>query len=175
LHAPGTYVFRTRYGTPWRYPDFHSDRWTPARVDAEARGLSKHATPHILRHTAVVWSLARGTDRRRVRNAGPRVQVTYDIYGGSINLHDPQMAQAMAKEVGEPARSEQPGPGGCTERRRGSRPSSMRVQKNVLNRRPWRTREDLRIAIVTWIERTYHRRRRQDALSRLTPSNTRRS
>ena len=33
----------------------------------------------------------------------------------------------------------------------------------------WATREDLRIAIVTWIERTYHRRRRQDALGRLTP------
>ncbi|NYG55947.1 transposase InsO family protein [Nocardioides perillae] len=43
------------------------------------------------------------------------------------------------------------------------------LQKNVLNRRTWETREDLRIAIVTWIERTYHRRRRQDALGRLTP------
>lgn len=43
------------------------------------------------------------------------------------------------------------------------------LQKNVLDRRPWRTREDLRIAIVTWIERTYHRRRRQDALGGLTP------
>lgn len=43
------------------------------------------------------------------------------------------------------------------------------LQKNVLDRRPWRTREQLRIAIVTWIERTYHRRRRQDALGRLTP------
>jgi putative transposase len=43
------------------------------------------------------------------------------------------------------------------------------LQKNVLNRRPWRTRNELRIAIVTWIERTYHRRRRQDALGRLTP------
>jgi len=30
-------------------------------------------------------------------------------------------------------------------------------------------REELRIAIVTWIERTYHRRRRQEALGRLTP------
>ncbi|MGA8980271.1 MAG: IS3 family transposase, partial [Pedococcus sp.] len=30
-------------------------------------------------------------------------------------------------------------------------------------------RQELRIAIVTWIERTYHRRRRQDALGRLTP------
>ncbi|REJ07111.1 IS3 family transposase, partial [Microbacterium bovistercoris] len=43
------------------------------------------------------------------------------------------------------------------------------LQKNVLNRRSWTTREELRIAIVTWIERTYHRRRRQARLGRLTP------
>ncbi|MHA6751139.1 IS3 family transposase, partial [Dermacoccus nishinomiyaensis] len=43
------------------------------------------------------------------------------------------------------------------------------LQKNVLDRRPWSTRVALRIAIVTWIERTYHRRRRQDRLGRLTP------
>ena len=43
------------------------------------------------------------------------------------------------------------------------------LQKNVLNRRHWVTRDQLRIAIVTWIERTYHRRRRQIALGRLTP------
>ena len=38
------------------------------------------------------------------------------------------------------------------------------LQKNVLNRRPWATREQLRLAIVTWIERTYQRR-----LGRMTP------
>ncbi len=43
------------------------------------------------------------------------------------------------------------------------------LQKNVLDRRSWNTRQELRIAIVTWIERTYHRRRRQAALGRLTP------
>ena len=43
------------------------------------------------------------------------------------------------------------------------------LQRNVLDRQTWDTRDDLRIAIVTWIERTYHRRRRQDALGRLTP------
>ncbi len=43
------------------------------------------------------------------------------------------------------------------------------VQKNVLDRQRWTTREQLRIAIVTWIERTYHRRRRQAGLGRLTP------
>ena len=43
------------------------------------------------------------------------------------------------------------------------------LQKNVLNRRRWETRDELRIAIATWIECTYHRRRRQVALGRLTP------
>ncbi|MGW3911139.1 IS3 family transposase [Streptomyces sp. NPDC005070] len=43
------------------------------------------------------------------------------------------------------------------------------LQKDVLDRRQWATREELRIAIVTWIERTYHRRRRQASLGRLTP------
>ncbi|MER7031942.1 IS3 family transposase [Streptomyces albidoflavus] len=43
------------------------------------------------------------------------------------------------------------------------------LQKNILDRRTWATREELRIAIVTWIERTYHRRRRQIGLGRLTP------
>jgi putative transposase len=40
---------------------------------------------------------------------------------------------------------------------------------NAAIRRTWDTREQLRIAIVTWIERTYHRRRRQPRLGRLTP------
>ena len=43
------------------------------------------------------------------------------------------------------------------------------LQKNVLNRRRWTSREQLRLAIITWIERTYHRRRRQDRLRGLTP------
>ena len=43
------------------------------------------------------------------------------------------------------------------------------LQKNVLNRQRWTSREQLRLAIVIWIEKTYHRRRRQDALGRMTP------
>ena len=64
--------------------------------------------------------------------------------------------------------------GPCRRRRRhwtaldssegGSRnPGRFMLQKNTLNRHTWATREELRIAIVTWIERTYHRRRRQPA------------
>jgi putative transposase len=43
------------------------------------------------------------------------------------------------------------------------------LQKNVLDRQRWQTRQDLRLAIVTWIEKSYHRRRRQTRLGRLTP------
>jgi putative transposase len=43
------------------------------------------------------------------------------------------------------------------------------LQKNVLDRQRWASRDQLRLAIITWIERTYHRRRRQRRLGRLTP------
>ncbi len=43
------------------------------------------------------------------------------------------------------------------------------LQHNVLNRQRWTSREQLRLAIITWIERTYHRRRRQRRLGRMTP------
>jgi putative transposase len=43
------------------------------------------------------------------------------------------------------------------------------LQRNVLDRQRWTTCDDLRLAIITWIEKTYHRRRRQRRLGRLTP------
>ncbi|GAB2622281.1 hypothetical protein GCM10009696_30160 [Kocuria himachalensis] len=44
------------------------------------------------------------------------------------------------------------------------------LQNNVLDTRHWVNREDLRQALATWIERTYHRRRRrQRRLGKLTP------
>jgi transposase InsO family protein len=43
------------------------------------------------------------------------------------------------------------------------------LQRNVLDRQRWATRGELRLAIITWIERTYHRRRRQRRLDKLTP------
>lgn len=43
------------------------------------------------------------------------------------------------------------------------------LQKNVLDRQRWATREEIRLAIVIWIEATYHRRRRQRGLGKLTP------
>ena len=43
------------------------------------------------------------------------------------------------------------------------------LQKNVLDRGGWATRQQLRLAIVHWIEARYHRRRRQRRLGKLTP------
>jgi putative transposase len=43
------------------------------------------------------------------------------------------------------------------------------LQKNVLDRHRRDTRDQLRLAIITWIEHTYHRRRRQRRLDKLTP------
>jgi putative transposase len=42
------------------------------------------------------------------------------------------------------------------------------LQKNVLDRHRWSTREELHYAIVFWIEHTYNQRR-QRGLGRLTP------
>lgn len=46
--------------------------------------------------------------------------------------------------------------------------SSRCSKKNVLSRQRWQNRQDLRLAITTWIERTYHRRRRQRRVGKLT-------
>jgi transposase InsO family protein len=43
------------------------------------------------------------------------------------------------------------------------------LQKNVFNRRRWRTRSELSHATIYWIEHTYNRRRRQRSLGKLTP------
>ena len=43
------------------------------------------------------------------------------------------------------------------------------LQKNVLHRHHWESRDALHIAIITWIERTYNRRCRQRGLGQLTP------
>jgi transposase InsO family protein len=43
------------------------------------------------------------------------------------------------------------------------------LQKNVLGRHRWRTRDELRYAVIFWIEHTYNHRRRQRARGKLTP------
>jgi putative transposase len=47
---------------------------------------------------------------------------------------------------------------------------SALLHKNVLDRQRWDSREQPRLATITWIERTYHRRRQQRRPGRLTPT-----
>lgn len=91
---PDEYVFRTTRGNPWRYDDFHSDRWAPAMKLAKERGLTKHMTPHMLRHTAVVWAVAAGVPLAKVSTmlGHASIGITYDRYGGLLNVQDDEMA-----------------------------------------------------------------------------------
>jgi transposase InsO family protein len=43
------------------------------------------------------------------------------------------------------------------------------LHKSVLDRRCWSSREELRLEITYWIDRTDHRRRCQRGLGKLTP------
>jgi integrase len=124
-------VVVTRYGNPWRYPDYHTDRWVPARRLARQRGLTRSVTPHMLRHTCVVWSLAEGVPIQVVSGmiGHTSLQMTHDVYGGLVNLHDPVMAQAVARALlvagqaiqprveSVAVRALRPGPRGASRRR----------------------------------------------------------
>ncbi len=44
------------------------------------------------------------------------------------------------------------------------------LQKNVLDRQAWATRDELRFAIIWWTVHTYNTRRRQRALGKMTPT-----
>jgi integrase len=91
------YVF-TRKRQPWRYEGFHEYRWKPARNAVASTIPGKRFTPHMLRHTCVVWALARGARIEQVSEmlGHSSIQITYDIYGGLLDLRDPTVARAMA-------------------------------------------------------------------------------
>lgn len=91
------YVFRRKV-TPWRYEDFHYERWRPA---VRATNVHKRLTPHMLRHTFVVWALAEGVRIEQVSEmlGHASIQITYDIYGGLLDLRDPTAARALARRM----------------------------------------------------------------------------
>ena len=61
------------------------------------------------------------------------------------------------------------GPGRIGRGQRGHGELLLAAAEERSGPRRWATRAELRLAIITWIERTYHRRRRQARLGRLTP------
>ncbi len=97
------YVF-TRRRQPWRYDGFHEDRWKPARVAVASTIPGKRFTPHMLRHTCVIWSLAQGVRIEQISEmlGHSSIQITYDVYGGLLDLRDPAVARAMAAAMAAP-------------------------------------------------------------------------
>jgi integrase len=95
--GPDEYVF-TRRRQPWRYGDFHEERWKPACTTVASTIPGKRFTPHMLRHTCVVWALAQGARIEQVSEmlGHSSIQITYDIYGGLLDLRDATVARAMA-------------------------------------------------------------------------------
>ena len=94
---------------------------------------------------------------------GPAGTIVHSDRGSQFRSHDNVRALRTAQLNGSMGRV-----GACADNAAMESFFSL-LQKNVLNRQRWNTRDDLRAAIVLWIESTYHRRRRQDGLGRLTP------
>lgn len=102
--APDGYVFTTRSGIPWRYEDFLTDRWNPARKAAAKQGLTRiDPTPHMLRHSFVVWSLHGGEPIEKVSAAigHASIQVTMDVYGGFIDPKRSTVSATMADQIAQ--------------------------------------------------------------------------
>jgi len=101
--------------------------------------------------------------RNAVALRGPAAAIMHSDRGGQFRSHAYVRALRDARLRGSMGRV-----GACADNAAMESFFSL-LQKNVLNRQRWATREQLRLAIVVWIEKTYHRRRRQDALGRMTP------
>jgi transposase InsO family protein len=108
-------------------------------------------------------SLARAAMRNAIALRSPAGTVCHSDRGGQFRAKRTQRLLANNDLVGSMGRSHGAGDNASMES------FFSLLQKNVLNTRRWDTRDDLRLAIVTWIETKYNRRRRQRALGKLTP------
>lgn len=93
----------------------------------------------------------------------PRATIVYSDRGSQFRSHAYIWALRGAGQQGSMGRV-----GACADNAAMESFFSL-LQKNVLNRKRWRTRQELRLAIVVLAGKTYHRRRRQDGLGYLTP------
>jgi integrase len=95
------YVFRITSGGPWRYKSFYENRWAPAVALAKNRGLTRHVTFHMLRHTFAVWLLAAGENIHVIsaRLGHSSIQITIDVYGGLLDLHDAGTSRRMSEQM----------------------------------------------------------------------------
>ena len=113
--------------------------------------------------TRMKSSLARSAMRNAVALREPQGTVCHSDRGGQFRAKATQRLLAANGLRGSMGRSYGAGDNASMES------FFALLQKNVLNTRRWETREELRLAMVTWIETKYNRRRRQRRLGKLTP------
>ncbi len=113
--------------------------------------------------TRMKSSLARAAMRNAIALRSPTGTVCHSDRGGQFRAKRTQRLLANNDLVGSMGGSYGAGDNASMES------FFSLLQKNVLDTQRWDTREDLRLAIVTWIETKYNRRRRQRALGKLTP------
>ncbi|QCC77444.1 IS3 family transposase [Nocardioides daphniae] len=113
--------------------------------------------------TRMKSSLARAAMRNAIALRAPVGTVCPSDRGGQFRANRTQRLLANNGLVGSMGRSYGAGDNASMES------IFSLLQKNVLNTRRWDTRDELRLAMVTWIETKYNRRRRQRALGKLTP------
>jgi len=113
--------------------------------------------------TRMKSSLARSAMRNAIALRSPTGTICHSDRGGQFRAKATQRLLAHNGLLGSMGRSYGAGDNASMES------FFSLLQKNVLNTRRWETREELRLAMVTWIETKYNRRRRQRGLGKLTP------
>lgn len=113
--------------------------------------------------TRMKGSLARAAMRNAIALRSPVGTICHSDRGGQFRAKRTQRLLANNGLVGSMGRSYGAGDNASMES------FFSLLQKNVLNTRRWESREELRLAMVTWIETRYNRRRRQRTLGELTP------
>ncbi|WP_307856069.1 IS3 family transposase [Nocardioides faecalis] len=108
-------------------------------------------------------SLARAAMRNAIALRSPVGTICHSDRGGQFRAKRTQRLLANNGLIGSMGRSYGAGDNASMES------FFSLLQKNVLDTQRWDSREELRLAIVTWIETKYNRRRRQRALGKLTP------
>ncbi len=113
--------------------------------------------------TRMKSSIARSAMRNAIAVRSPAGTICHSDRGGQFRAKATQRLLANNGLLGSMGRSYGAGDNASMES------FFSLLQKNVLNTRPWETRDELRLAMVTWIETKYNRRRRQRGLGKLTP------
>ena len=113
--------------------------------------------------TRMKSSLARAAMRNAIALRSPHGTICHSDRGGQFRAKRTQNLLRNNGLVGSMGRSYGAGDNASMES------FFSLLQKNVLDTRRWDTRADLRLAMVTWIETKYNRRRRQRGLGKLTP------